>query len=58
MDQAAAGIVFFDRIIQKTEVKGPPKLRLHLLMGLKLKNLQQGLTSGKLMLQSGQFRLL
>ena len=59
-DQTAVGIDFFENLLQKIAVSGPPKLGLHLLMGTstkeKLTNLLNGLKQGKLVLQSGVYR--
>ena len=58
-DQTAAGIQFFETLLNTIQASGPPKIGLNLLMGTttrtKLSNLLEGLTTGNLMLQSGVY---
>ncbi|MGH1362737.1 MAG: class I SAM-dependent methyltransferase [Calditrichia bacterium] len=58
-DETQNGIYFFEKLLQKIEKDGPPKLGLNVLMGestkLKLGNLLRGLQDGHLVLQSGVY---
>ncbi len=60
-DQTAAGIAFFEKMIVKMLVSGPPKLGLNVLMGnttkIKIGNLLEALKQGKLELQSGIYSI-
>lgn len=59
-DQTAAGIQFFENLLERIQRVGPPALGLNVIMGAetftKLTNLLSGLRSGILRLQSGVFR--
>ncbi|WP_340200924.1 class I SAM-dependent methyltransferase [Ascidiimonas sp. W6] len=59
-DQTHNGILFFEKMIDRIQKFGPPKIGLNLLMGestqTKIVNLLSGLKEGKLMLQSGVYK--
>lgn len=59
VDQTDNGIFFFEKLIERIDKFGPPKLGLNVLMGTstksKISNLLTGLKTGKLILQSGTF---
>lgn len=56
-DQTEKGIVFFENLLKKSSLAGPPKIGLNLLMGAttkdKLTNLLHALKERKIILQSG-----
>lgn len=60
-DESNNGIIFFENLIEKIEKFGPPKLGLNVLMGAstktKITNLLNGLQKGKIVLQSGIYKI-